>query len=72
MSDFLKWFANSPLASALRVALGYFLGAMVAHFAQVNAFDFSQWQAWLVGAIVVSTPILLRWINPSDSAYGAK
>ncbi len=70
--DFLKWFAASPVASALRVALGYVLAAMVADFVKVNSFDITNWQSWLIGAIAVATPILLRWLNPQDGAYGMK
>jgi len=69
-NTFLIWFAQSPIASALRVALGYFISAMVADFTKVGVFDFSNWQSWAIGAIAIAAPIILRALNPADSAYG--
>lgn len=71
-NDFLTWFASSWVASALRVALGFILAEMVAAFAKVGDFDFSNWKSWVIGGIVIATPIILRAINPADMAYGFK
>ena len=71
-NSFLQWFASSWIASALRVALGYALAEMVAAFARVGDFDFSDWKSWVIGAIVVATPIVLRALNPADTSYGLK
>ena len=70
MKGFWTWFATSWIASALRVALGYFFAAMVAKFVEVGSFDFTDWKAWAIGAIAIATPIILRAINPEDLAYG--
>ena len=69
---FLEWFASSWIGSALRVAAGYALAEMVASFARVGDFDFTDWKSWIIGAIVVATPIILRALNPSDTSYGFK
>ena len=70
MDNFWKWFAKSPLASALRVAIAFVIGQMVAEFARVGDFDFTNYKSWLIGALVVSIPMVLRWINPQDNAFG--
>ena len=65
---FWKWFAKSPIACALRVAFSYIIGAVIG-----AGFDFSdpeKIKAMLLGAVVVSSPIILRWINPYDTAFG--
>ena len=72
MDTFLKWFASSPLASAFRTALSIFIGAMVANFAEVGTFDLANWKQWLIGALVVAIPPVLRWLNPEDKAFGVK
>lgn len=72
MESFWKWFASSPLASALRIAFAYAIGAAVSEFAKVGNFDFTNWKSWVIGALVISIPIILRWLNPEDTAYGAK
>ena len=69
-NEFLTWFANSPIASAIRVGLGYVLAAMVADFVKVSQFDFTNYEAWLIGAFAIAVPIILRWLNPADTAYG--
>lgn len=72
MDTFWKWFATSPIASALRVGLAYVIGNMVAEFAKVGAFDFSNYKTWLIGALVVAIPPVLRWLNPQDTAFNSK
>ncbi len=67
MKKFWVWFAASPVASAGRVALAYAIGNMVADFARVGNFNFENWKSWAIGALVVSIPMILRWINPQDS-----
>lgn len=71
-SEFLQWFASSWIASALRVAIGYALAEMVAAFSKAGDFDFSDWKSWVIGAIVIATPIILRALNPQDKSYGFK
>ena len=65
--NFWKWFAKSPIACALRVAFSYFLGAVIG-----VGFDFKELniQATLIGAVALASPIILRWINPYDTAFG--
>jgi hypothetical protein len=70
MENFQIWFAKSPIASAFRVALGYALGNMVADFAKVGDFNFTNYKSWLIGALVVFVPLFLRAINPQDKAFG--
>ncbi len=72
MENFWKWFATSKLASILRVAVAYIIGNMVAQFAQVGDFDVSSWKSWIIGAFVVVLPMVLRWLNPADTAFDAK
>jgi hypothetical protein len=68
---FTKWFATSPVASFLRVALALFLSQAMADFVKVGSFDFSNINTWIITALAAAVPGLLRWINPSDPAFGS-
>lgn len=70
MKEFLTWFADSPIAAFLRTAFAFILGNMIAEFAKVGDFDFSNYKSWLIGALVVAIPPVLRWLNPEDKAFG--
>lgn len=72
MDTFLKWFATSPIASAFRVALAFVINNMVADFVRVGNFDMTNWKSWFIGALAVSVPLFLRWLNPEDKAFGLK
>lgn len=72
MDKFWSWFATSPLASFLRVLFALVLAEAVKQFAATGAFDFTNWQQWLIMGLVAATPTLLRWINPADTAFGIK
>lgn len=61
-----KWFATSPIASFLRHFLAIVIASAVAEFAKVGAFDFSNWESWLIAALVAAVPPFLRYLNPVD------
>ena len=71
-NDFLKWLASSPIASFLRVLFALVLAQAVEQFSKTGAFDFSNWQNWIIVGLVAAVPTLLRWINPEDKAFGAR
>ncbi len=66
MNSFYKWFAQSPLASFLRVFVAILLASAVPEFVALGSFDFSKWQSWVIAALASATPLLLRWLNPAD------
>ena len=70
METFLNWFANSPLASILRSFLALVIYAALTEFVKVGAFDFTNWQVWVIGALSACLPALLRWLNPQDVSFG--
>lgn len=72
MNEFLRWFASSPIASALRVALAFVINNMIADFVRVGNFDMTNWKSWVIGGLAVGVPLLLRWLNPEDKAFGVK
>jgi hypothetical protein len=65
-----EWFARSPLASAARVFLAVFLAALVADWTQTGTIAFDKWQTWLIAAVASALPVILRALNPADTAYG--
>ena len=67
MNEFLKWFAESKIASYLRVFLSIVIAQAVADFARIGSFDFSNIQAWLIAALVATLPVLMRSLNPEDT-----
>ena len=72
MNEFLQWFATSKIASMLRVAVAFIAAQLVADFVKVGDFDFSNWKAWVIGALAVALPMFLRWLNPADTSFNAK
>lgn len=67
MKSFQDWFASSPIASFLRHFLAIVIASAVADFAQSGAFDFGNYQQWLIAALVAAVPPFLRWLNPQDA-----
>ena len=67
MNEFLKWFAESKIASFLRVFVAVVLAQAVSDFAKFGSFDFTNLEAWLIAACVSTLPMLLRLLNPEDN-----
>jgi hypothetical protein len=66
-------FLAGPFGSALRVAVGFVLAAVLGivqagSVAELGALDW--WQATLAGALGVALPILIAWMNPQDPRFG--
>ncbi len=66
MNEFLKWFADSPYASYLRSFFAIVVAQAVGEFAKLGHFDFSNWQSWLIAALVATLPVLSRLLNKKD------
>lgn len=66
-NDFLSWFATSPIASFFRHFAAIVIASAVAEFAKAGTFDFSNYQLWIITALVAAVPPLLRWLNPQDA-----
>ncbi len=66
MDKFLKWFNESPIASFLRSFLAIVLAQAVNDFAKFGKFDFSNFESWLIAALVAMLPVALRLLNPKD------
>lgn len=64
MSYFLHWLANSPLASAAKIAAS---ASIVWCLDNLTSFDLP---AVAQVAILAAGPILVNWINPEDVRYG--
>lgn len=64
MEQFLIWFANSPIASFLRV-----FGAGVLGWIIINANDLNLHPAVAI-ALASSLPVLISWLNPADERFG--
>ena len=63
---FLKWYATSPYASYVRTFLSIVAGFAVADFAKAGFFDFSNWQTWLIAALVALVAPTTRVQNSKD------
>lgn len=64
MQNFLSWLADSPLATAARFAVGAVLSW---YLANPDTVDLPVPVAIALGAAL---PVLIRWVNPADAAYG--
>lgn len=67
-TDFLKWFATSPIASFLRHFSAIVLAQAVAEFAKLGTFDFTNWRVWVIAGLVAALPAFLNWLNPQDAS----
>ena len=65
-----EWLARSPLASGLRVFVAVLLAAVVADWTTSGSIAFDRWQAWVIAALASAVPVILRALNPADTAYG--
>jgi hypothetical protein len=67
---FVTWFAKSPIASFLRTFTATVLTLMLADWSSAGAVSFDKWQSWAIAACAAALPVILRWINPQDAAFG--
>ena len=65
--NFFKWFATSPIASFLRVAIAIVAFQAMTDFVASGHFNFSNAEHWFIAALSAALPGLLRWINPEDN-----
>jgi len=56
----------------LGFGLGFVSITMVADFVRFGKLEMTNWKSWFIGALAVSVPLILRWLNPEDKAFGAK
>lgn len=67
MGNFL---ANTPLGTALKTFVAVLLSGVVASWATDRAISFDKWQTWVIAGLVSALPVIVNWLNPSDSRYG--
>lgn len=64
MSGFLAWLAESPLATAAKVAIAAVLAYVIS---SPEALGLSP----IAGvAAAAAFPVLINWLNPEDTRYG--
>lgn len=69
-ASFCKWLADSPLASIAKTFAAVVFAGAVADFSTGGAFDFGQWQTWVIAGLVSVMPTVINWLNPEDARYG--
>lgn len=64
-------FLRGPFGSFLRVVVGVLLGFWVVDI-ETNGihFDATEWSLWVGAAIAAGFPVLLAWLNPTDTRFG--
>jgi hypothetical protein len=67
---FLVWFGTTPYGSWIRVFFSIILAQAVAEWTKLGTFSFGNWKAWAVAAVVALAPVIIRYLNPADTAYG--
>lgn len=70
MQSFQTWLAESPLATYLKSFVAIIISAAVADWAKVGAISLANWQTWIIAGAVSVAPLLVNYLNPSDSRYG--
>lgn len=66
----MEWLAKSPLAAALRVFVAVVLAMVVAQWTASGVIAFDKWQTWVIAGLAAAVPVVLRWLNPRDRAFG--
>lgn len=66
----MEWLARSPLAAALRVFVAVVVAMVVAEWSASGAIAFDRWQTWVIAGLASAVPVVLRWLNPADGAFG--
>jgi hypothetical protein len=70
MSGIETWLATSPWGSAVKVFLGFLLGAALLTWTQEGVISFDHWQTWVIGALGIAVPVVINLLNPADPRYG--
>lgn len=70
MQAFQHWLASSPLATCLKSFIAIIIGAAVADWATDGVISLTNWETWVISALVSVTPTLINFLNPADSRYG--
>lgn len=67
-------FLTTPLGSALRVFVGVVLGYLVLDLSNDGRISISldDLNSWIAAALVVAVPLVIAWVNPSDTRWGNK
>lgn len=71
----LNWLANSPVASWVKVAASFVLGALLVFLTNGNELtdvDLADVNVWVSGAIAAVLPLVINYLNPDDGRYGRK
>lgn len=71
MDRFEKWLAGTPLGSAAKVFLSFILTAVLLTWTNEGTISFDKWQTWVIGALGVSVPVIINWLNKEDPRYGS-
>lgn len=69
----LNWLANSPVASWVKVAVSFALGAFLVFLTngnEVTDVTLTDLNVWLSGAVAAVLPLVINWLNPADVRYG--
>ena len=71
--QWLQRFLVTMPGSALRVAVGFIVAAVIAVFQAGSVAELGTlawWQTTIAGAVGVALPILIAWFNPADGRFG--
>ena len=71
MSERFKlWFANSPIASAVKGFAAVVVALAVAEWTATGVIGFDKWQTWVIAALAAAVVPVVNALNPSDHRYG--
>ena len=65
-----SWLASNPFASFIRAFIATLLTLALADWTSAASVSFDDWKSWVIAALAASVPVIIRWINPQDTAYG--
>lgn len=70
MKAVLAWLATSPWASWFQAFTAIVIAGAIADWATAGSIHWSDWQAWVIAALVATLKPLLVAVNPADPRWG--
>ena len=70
MEAFKVWLATTFWGTTLKAALAIIVGLAILDWRTGGTISFTNWQTWLIAALVSLGPGIINHLNSADTRYG--